>query len=99
MIHFAAHFKIVKYLVGLTDSPIAPDHYGWTPIHEAAKAGHLNIVKFLVHFTDTPNAPANDGMTPIEIAKTHGHNNIAKFLEEYRGRIWISKLRRMLKFF
>jgi len=73
----------VKFLVNLTDTPISTDHFGHTPIYEAACWGHLNVVKFLVDFTDKANAPNASGDTPIQVAKKRGRVEVKKFLEEY----------------
>ena len=79
--------------MNITASPIATDYYGWTPIHEASRAGHLDFVKYLVNFTDDPNAPLEKtGKTPIDLAMAQRHNRVAKFLEEYRDQNWILKL-------
>ena len=66
-----------------TDTPNAPNIFGDTPIHEAARNGHLDVVKFLVDFTDTPNAPNMFGNTPIQVAKRFGHVEVNKSLEKY----------------
>ena len=55
------HTEIVKILAPLTNSPIAPNKYGFTPISAAAQRGHTEIVKILAPLTDNPNAPDNDG--------------------------------------
>ena len=79
-IHLAA---FVKYLMGFTDAPLAPDDGGWTPIHYVAINGNMDTVKFLVGLTDTPNAPNILGNTPIEIAKIGKNVEVQKFLEDY----------------
>ena len=58
------HTEIVKILAPLTNSPIAPNKYGFTPISAAAQRGHTEIVKIL--------APDNDGRTPIYWAALTG---------------------------
>ena len=69
--------------MGFTDTPLAPNNYGGTPIHFAAVNGNLDTVKFLVGLTQTPNVPDNDGETPIEVAKVVGNVEVQKFLENY----------------
>ena len=59
------HTKIVKILAPLTDNPNAPNDFGDTPIHWAAKFGHTEIVKILATSTENPNAPNKHGFTPI----------------------------------
>ena len=86
-IHLAAlkgHLNIVKHLMGLTDTPLAPDDQGWTPIHYAARGslytpnGNLDTIRFLVGFTSKPNAPTNTGRTPIGLAQYYGNDEVKK---------------------
>ena len=72
--------EIVKILVPLTNNPNAPDHYGRTPILEAAYCGFTEIVKILVPITDNPNAPDKHGNAPINTAKKYGYTEIVKIL-------------------
>ena len=74
---------VVEFLVDLTEMPIAPDNYGYTPIHEAAMYGHLDVTKFLVDLTDMPIVPNNNGETPIELARMHEHVEVKEFLQRY----------------
>ena len=64
----------------LTDNPNAPNNFGVTPIHLAAKYGHTEIVKFLAPLTDNPNAPNNYGNTPTSGAK---NAEICRILETF----------------
>ena len=81
-IHFAAmagHSNIVKYLIQFTDTPLAPDNYGSTPIHMAV-GKCLDTVKILVGLTDTPLAPDQNGHTPIHVASLEGSLETVKYL-------------------
>ena len=73
----------------LTENPNAPNIYGRTPIHEAARWSHISfsnswkyreIVKILAPLTDHPNAPDNDGNTPSSVTK---NAEIREFLESF----------------
>ena len=52
--------EIVNILIALTDNPNAPDKFGITPIHWAARYGHTEIVEILVPFTVHSNVPDKD---------------------------------------
>ena len=70
----------------MTDNPNAPNKYGETPIHVAARNGHTEIVKILVSLTDNPNAPTNNGDTPIDVAITEEICQILKSFNTSRKR-------------
>ena len=80
---FPNYIKIVKILATLTDNPVAPDKYGWTPIHDAVHNGHTQIVKILAPLTDNPNAPNHYGETPIHMAAYNGHTEIVNILAPF----------------
>ena len=77
---FPNYIKILKILIPLTDNPVAPDKYGWTPIHYAVYNGHTKIVKILAPLTDNPNAANKNGSTPIHKAASNGLTEIVKIL-------------------
>ena len=49
--------EIVKIFPPLIDNPNAPDEYGETAIHAAARMRHTKVVIFLSSLTGNPNAP------------------------------------------
>ena len=47
----------------MRSDPNAPNGFGWTPIHSAARRGYTEIIKILAPLTDNPNAPDMRGET------------------------------------
>ena len=65
----------------MRSDPNAPNGFGWTPIHSAARRGYTEIIKILAPLTANPNAPDMHGYTPIYLAKWAYRNcqNISPF--------------------
>ena len=90
-IHHAAfngELETIKYLVNLTDNPLAASQNGSTPINCAAANGHLESLKFLVCLTEqNPMVPNNMGFTPINSAAMFGcmlqYENSSKPVESF----------------
>ena len=63
--------EIIRIMASLIENPNAtfPNHFGTTPIFEAAKNGHTEIVKILAPLTDNPNSPGKLGVTPSSVTE------------------------------
>ena len=80
------HLNIVKFLVSITDTSIAPFNHICPPIHIAGAMGHLDIVKYFVASLPTP-VLFPSGRTEltgiIQQARQWEHLEVVKFLEEH----------------
>lgn len=56
------------------------EHYGWTPLHHAAREGFLDIVKVLIHKGAEVNAKDSMGQTPLHRAAQRGHKKCVNLL-------------------
>ncbi len=76
------NYAVVKKLITAGANLNAPDNYGYTALHKAAKAGHEQIVRLLVsNGADYKLKINSPSQTPVQIAKSSGHYNIATYLE------------------
>ena len=56
------------------------EHYGWTPLHNAAREGYNDIMKVLIHKGADVNARDFMGQTPLHRAAQRGHKKAVNFL-------------------
>ncbi|XP_065178906.1 zinc finger CCCH domain-containing protein 13-like [Sycon ciliatum] len=59
------------------------DHFGGTPLHDAADNNHLECVKGLVEHGVLMIATDNDNHTALDLARTAGHTEVIDFLEQH----------------
>ncbi|KAG7198893.1 hypothetical protein KM043_015715 [Ampulex compressa] len=62
------------------------DHFGWTPLHEAANHGFLEVTKLLLDSgadVNNPGGPMCQGVTPLHDAASCGNLSIMRLLMEY----------------
>ncbi|XP_039768667.1 espin-like protein [Ornithorhynchus anatinus] len=83
-LHFAArggHTPIVDRLL-LMGAEITKDHWGGTPLHDAAENGQLECCRTLiVHHVD-PTLLDGDGYTARDLAEYNGHRDCTLFLQQ-----------------
>ncbi|XP_069774604.1 espin isoform X2 [Narcine bancroftii] len=81
--HFAAskgHAKVLSWLL-LHGGEIATDHWGGSPLHDAAENGELECCQILVVNGVDLGIRDNDGYTAADLAEYHGHSQCAKYLK------------------
>uniref|UniRef100_A0A8D2J404 Espin n=1 Tax=Varanus komodoensis TaxID=61221 RepID=A0A8D2J404_VARKO len=80
--HFAAsrgHAKVLSWLL-LHGGEIAADHWGGTPLHDAAENGELECCQILVVNGVNLGLRDQDGYTAADLADYNGHVHCAKYL-------------------
>ncbi|KAJ7306518.1 hypothetical protein JRQ81_009875 [Phrynocephalus forsythii] len=80
--HFAAsrgHAKVLSWLL-LHGGEIATDHWGGTPLHDAAENGELECCQILVVNGVNLGIRDQDGYTAADLADYNGHVHCAKYL-------------------
>ncbi|XP_067898058.1 espin-like protein [Heterodontus francisci] len=80
--HFAAsggHAKILDRLIRM-GARILKDHWGGTPLHDAAENGELECCQILVMNHVDPTIRDDDGYTAAELADYNGNVECAKYL-------------------
>ncbi|XP_025064984.1 espin-like protein isoform X1 [Alligator sinensis] len=83
-LHFAArggHAAIVDRLL-LMGAVIMRDHWGGTPLHDAAENGQLECCWNLVSHGIDPGLRDEDGYTAMDLAEYNGHRQCAQYLQE-----------------
>ena len=53
---------------------------GFTPLHEAAKAGHLDICKLITENLEDKNPPDDDGWTVLHDAADRGDEEVYRLI-------------------
>ena len=56
------------------------DHFGWTPLHEAAWYGNLQECKLIIDNVEDKNPLDNDGDTPLFSALVGGHLSVFQLI-------------------
>jgi len=51
------------------------DVNGWTPLHEAARAGHLDVIKFLIEHEANVNERTNSKDTALTMTLSLGEEH------------------------
>ncbi|CAG6021251.1 unnamed protein product [Menidia menidia] len=80
--HFAAsrgHAKVLSWLL-LHGGEIVTDHWGGTPLHDAAENGELECCQILVVNGVDLGIKDQDGFTGADLAEYNGHTQCAKYL-------------------
>ncbi|KAM4702641.1 espin isoform 3-T3 [Rhinophrynus dorsalis] len=80
--HFAAsrgHAKVLSWLL-LHGGDICTDHWGGTPLHDAAENGELECCQILVVNGVKLGIRDHDGYTAADLAEYNGHIHCAKYL-------------------
>ncbi|XP_031728848.1 espin-like protein isoform X2 [Anarrhichthys ocellatus] len=81
-LHFAAsrgHYCILERLLHL-GSKVIKDHWGGTPLHDAAENGELECCKILLANQANPSDHDIDGFTAADLAEYNGHHECARYL-------------------
>jgi ankyrin repeat protein len=86
LLHTAAadcNVAVVKYLVSKGADVNAPDNWGWTPLHRAARDNsNVEVLKYLVSQGADANVKNKGGATPLAMAMTMGkHPRTIAYLE------------------
>ena len=66
----------LPFLLAAGADPNATDHYGSTPLHQAARRGHLQVAAALVAAESVLNIPNTVGLTPLHEAVAGGHRAV-----------------------
>eukprot|EP00062_Callorhinchus_milii_P000342 gi/632934252/ref/XP_007904871.1/ PREDICTED: espin-like protein isoform X1 [Callorhinchus milii] len=80
--HFAAsggHARILEQLITMR-AKILKDHWGGTPLHDAAENGELECCQILVMNQVDPTIQDKDGYTARKLANYNGHMECANYL-------------------
>ncbi|TSK49616.1 Kinesin-like protein KIF1B [Bagarius yarrelli] len=81
-LHFAAsegHHRILERLL-LMGAKILKDHWGGTPLHDAAENGELECCRILMEHHVSPLEKDVDGFSAVELAEYNGHRDCAALL-------------------
>ncbi|KAK7888617.1 hypothetical protein WMY93_024177 [Mugilogobius chulae] len=81
-LHFAAsrgHYCILERLLHV-GSKVLKDHWGGTPLHDAAENGEIECCKLLLAHGAPPSQKDIDGFTAADLAEYNGHGDCARFL-------------------
>ncbi|XP_058495103.1 espin-like protein [Solea solea] len=81
-LHFAAsrgHYCILETLLHL-GSKVIKDHWGGTPLHDAAENGELECCRILLANQANPSHQDIDGFTAADLAEYNGHYECARYL-------------------
>ncbi|XP_061493693.1 espin-like protein [Rhineura floridana] len=84
VLHFAAregHTAIVDRLL-LMGAEMVLDHWGGTPLHDAAENGHLECCQTLISHQIDPGIRDGDGYTARDLAEYNGHRQCVCYLQE-----------------
>ncbi|KAK6478495.1 espin-like protein [Huso huso] len=82
-LHFAAsggHHRILERLLRM-GAKVIKDHWGGTPLHDAAENGELECCQILVMSQVDPRFRDRDGYTAGDLAEYNGHYECARFLK------------------
>ncbi|KAG2462126.1 espin-like protein [Polypterus senegalus] len=82
-LHFAAsggHHRILERLLRM-GAKIIKDHWGGTPLHDAAENGELECCQILVMNNVDPEIQDRDGYTAADLAEYNGHTECANYLK------------------
>ncbi|KAK3560782.1 hypothetical protein QTP86_019475 [Hemibagrus guttatus] len=82
-LHFAAsegHHRILERLLHM-DAKILRDHWGGTPLHDAAENGELECCRILMEHHVSPLEKDVDGFSAVELAEYNGHRDCAALLQ------------------
>jgi ankyrin repeat protein len=61
--------------------PNAPQHGGFTPLHQAAAAGRADLIALLLAQGADPRVRSDAGKTPADLARERGHHEAARMLD------------------
>ncbi|OAD56028.1 Tonsoku-like protein [Eufriesea mexicana] len=80
----------VQKLLDSGHSTNVRDHFGWTPLHEAANHGHMQIAKLLLKYGADVNDPGSlmcQGVTPLHDAASCGNISMVRLLIEHGANV------------
>jgi ankyrin repeat protein len=84
----------------------APDEFGQTPLHAAAKSGHMDLAELLIAHGGDVGKPDKSGETPLHAAAWSGRTDLAELLisrgaevnaKDHRGETPLDEAKRALK--
>ncbi|XP_057190557.1 espin-like protein [Triplophysa rosa] len=81
-LHFAAsegHHRIVDRLL-IMGASVIKDHWGGTPLHDAAENGELECCRVLLNNHISPLERDLDGFTAADLAEYNGYHDCANFI-------------------
>ncbi|XP_055058336.2 espin-like protein isoform X2 [Misgurnus anguillicaudatus] len=81
-LHFAAsegHHRIVDRLL-MMGASVLKDHWGGTPLHDAAENGELECCRVLLNHHISPLERDLDGFTAVDLAEYNGYHDCANLL-------------------
>ncbi|KAL7891178.1 hypothetical protein AOLI_G00006540 [Acnodon oligacanthus] len=81
-LHFAAsggHHRILDRLLHI-GSKVIKDHWGGTPLHDAAENGEMECCRVLLNHGVNPLERDVDGFTAADLAEYNGHYECARYL-------------------
>ncbi|XP_073443891.1 ankyrin repeat and SAM domain-containing protein 6 [Dendrobates tinctorius] len=74
------HEPIVRFVLRKGASVDSRNHYGWTPLMQAARSGHLNVALILLENGADVNAQNRLGASVLTVASRGGHTSVVKLL-------------------
>lgn len=77
----------VVFLVERKGDVNAPDHVGYTPLHNAARIGSVVVAAHLIEHGAQVNRADRDGWTPLMFAAWRNDADMVKLLVSHRARI------------
>ncbi|KAA0719119.1 Espin-like protein [Triplophysa tibetana] len=81
-LHFAAsegNHRIVERLL-IMGASVIKDHWGGTPLHDAAENGELECCRVLLNNHISPLGRDLDGFTAVDLAEYNGYHDCANFI-------------------
>lgn len=58
-------------------SPLASDHYGWTPLHYAMERGNGRLAEIFLNAGASIGALNKEGLSPVDLARGNGLQDFA----------------------
>ncbi|KZC13712.1 Tonsoku-like protein, partial [Dufourea novaeangliae] len=80
----------VEKLIAAGHPTCVRDHFGWTPLHEAANHGHVEVAKLLLENGAEVNDPGSlmcQGVTPLHDAASCGNISMMRLLIEHGANV------------
>lgn len=86
----SGNVEAVEKLLVAGHSTQVRDHFGWTPLHEAANHGHIEVAKLLLQHGADVNDPGSlmcQGVTPLHDAASCGNTSMMQLLIEHGANV------------